>query len=57
MPGAEVVTQRAPAGRPRHRRGHRVEAAAPLLEHIAAGMPYVLGDLPADDTPSAAPEK
>lgn len=35
--------------------GHseRVYAIKPILEHLLAGMQYALGDLPADDTPSA----
>jgi type 1 glutamine amidotransferase len=35
--------------------GHheRVYAIRPMLEHILAGMQYVLGDLKADDRPSA----
>jgi type 1 glutamine amidotransferase len=33
--------------------GHseRIYAIGPLLEHILAGIQYVLGDLKADDTP------
>ena len=33
--------------------GHseRIYAMRPLLEHVLAGMQYVLGDLKADDTP------
>ena len=40
-----------------HGHNEKVYAIKPLLEHITAGMQYVLGDLPADDTPSAAPGK
>ena len=29
----------------------------PMLAHILAGMQYVLGDLEADDSPSAQPRK
>lgn len=34
--------------------GHseRIYAMRPILEHLVAGMQYVLGDLKADDTPS-----
>jgi type 1 glutamine amidotransferase len=37
--------------------GHneRVYAITPLLEHVLAGIQYVLGDLPADDSPSQKP--
>jgi type 1 glutamine amidotransferase len=33
--------------------GHneRVYSIRPMVEHLLAGMQYVLGDLPADDTP------
>jgi hypothetical protein len=37
--------------------GHKVYAIKPLLEHITAGMQYVLGDLQADDRPSVAGAK
>ena len=35
--------------------GHseRIYAITPILEHVLAGIQYVIGDLPADDTPSA----
>src|SRR4029434_4610407 len=35
--------------------GHneRIYAMTPLVEHLLAGMQYVVGDLKADDTPSA----
>jgi type 1 glutamine amidotransferase len=35
--------------------GHseRIYAIAPILEHVLAGIQYVIGDLPADDAPSA----
>jgi type 1 glutamine amidotransferase len=36
-----------------HGHNEKVYANAPLLTHILAGMQYVLGDLPADDAPSA----
>jgi hypothetical protein len=32
-----------------HERNYTVK---PLMEHLLAGMQYVLGDLKADDTPS-----
>ena len=35
-----------------HGHNEKVYAIKPLLEHITAGMQYVLGDLPADDSPS-----
>jgi len=35
-----------------HGHNEKVYAIRPLLEHITAGMQYVLGDLPADDSPS-----
>ena len=35
-----------------HGHNEKVYAIKPLLEHVLAGMQYVLGDLPADDTPS-----
>ena len=34
-----------------HGHNEKVYAIKPLLEHITAGMQYVLGDLPADDRP------
>jgi type 1 glutamine amidotransferase len=37
-----------------HGHNEKVYAIKPLLEHITAGMQYVLGDLPADDTPIAS---
>jgi type 1 glutamine amidotransferase len=37
-----------------HGHNEQIYALKPMLEHITAGMQYVLGDLPADDTPSAA---
>ena len=40
-----------------HGHNEKVYAIKPLLEHITAGMQYVLGDLPADDTPSAGAGK
>ena len=40
-----------------HGHNEKVYAIKPLLEHITAGMQYVLGDLPADDTPSAVAGK
>jgi len=35
--------------------GHseRIFAMTPILAHVLAGIQYVIGDLPADDTPSA----
>ena len=36
-----------------HGHGERVYAMAPMLEHILAGIQYAIGDLKADDTPSA----
>lgn len=38
-----------------HGHNEKVYANGPLLAHILAGMQYVLGDLPADDAPSAKP--
>ena len=35
-----------------HGHSERVYAMRPLLEHVLYGMQYVLGDLPADDSPS-----
>ena len=40
-----------------HGHHEKVYAIKPLLVHITAGMQYVLGDLPADDTPSAGAGK
>jgi type 1 glutamine amidotransferase len=39
--------------------GHseRIYAVTPVLEHLLAGMQYVLGDLAADDAPSAAAQR
>jgi type 1 glutamine amidotransferase len=37
-----------------HGHNEKVYAIKPLLEHITAGMQYVLGDLAVDDTPIAA---
>jgi type 1 glutamine amidotransferase len=36
-----------------HGHNEKVYAITPLLEHLLYGMQYVLGDLPADDSPSA----
>lgn len=36
-----------------HGHDEKVYANRLLLEHLLAGMEYVLGDLPADDSPSA----
>jgi hypothetical protein len=35
--------------------GHneKIYAMKPILAHVLAGIQYVLGDLPADDRPSA----
>lgn len=38
-----------------HGHGERVYAMTPMLEHILAGIQYVLGDLKADDAPSVKP--
>jgi type 1 glutamine amidotransferase len=35
-----------------HGHNEKVYAITPLLEHLLYGMQYVLGDLPADDSPS-----
>ena len=35
-----------------HGHNEKVYAITPLLEHVMLGMQYVLGDLPADDSPS-----
>ena len=40
-----------------HGHNEKVYAIKPLLEHITAGMQYVLGDLPADDSPSVKTAK
>ena len=40
-----------------HGHNEKVYAIKPLLEHITAGMQYVLGDLQADDRPSVAGAK
>ena len=36
-----------------HGHSDRVYAMTPMLEHLRAGIQYALGDLPADDSPSA----
>ena len=36
-----------------HGHSDRVYAITPMLEHIRAGIQYALGDLKADDSPSA----
>jgi type 1 glutamine amidotransferase len=36
-----------------HGHSYRVYAMTPMLEHLRAGIQYVLGDLKADDSPSA----
>jgi hypothetical protein len=36
-----------------HGHGERIYAMRPMLEHILAGIQYALGDLKADDSPSA----
>ena len=36
-----------------HGHGERVYAMTPMLEHVLAGIQYALGDLKADDSPSA----
>jgi type 1 glutamine amidotransferase len=38
-----------------HGHNERVYAIRPMLEHILAGVQYALGDLQADDSPSAKP--
>lgn len=38
-----------------HGHNEKVYAIAPLLEHVLAGIQYVLGDLEADDSPSVKP--
>jgi type 1 glutamine amidotransferase len=40
-----------------HGHNEKVYANAPLLQHLTAGLQYVLGDLPADDGPSARAPK
>jgi type 1 glutamine amidotransferase len=35
-----------------HGHNEKVYAITPLLEHVMLGIQYVLGDLPADDSPS-----
>ena len=40
-----------------HGHNEKIYAIKPLLEHITAGMQYVLGDLQADDSPSAGGAK
>ena len=35
-----------------HGHNEKIYAIAPILEHVLAGMQYVLGDLQADDSPS-----
>jgi type 1 glutamine amidotransferase len=40
-----------------HGHNEKVYANKALLEHVLAGMQYVLGDLAADDRPSASPAK
>ena len=36
-----------------HGHSERIYAMKPMLEHLLAGIQYALGDLKADDTPSA----
>ncbi len=36
-----------------HGHSDRVYAMTPMLEHVRAGIQYAMGDLPADDSPSA----
>jgi type 1 glutamine amidotransferase len=36
-----------------HGHNERIYAMKPMLEHVLAGIQYALGDLKADDTPSA----
>ena len=38
-----------------HGHNEKIYAIKPMLEHITAGMQYVLGDLQADDSPSVKP--
>ncbi|MEO8482222.1 MAG: ThuA domain-containing protein [Acidobacteriota bacterium] len=40
-----------------HGHSERNYAVKPLLEHILAGMQYAIGDLKADDSPSATPAR
>ena len=40
-----------------HGHAERVYAITPMLEHVLAGVQYALGDLKADDRPSAKPAK
>jgi len=40
-----------------HGHNEKVYANAPLLQHLTAGLQYVLGDLPADDSPSVRARK
>jgi type 1 glutamine amidotransferase len=40
-----------------HGHNEKIYANAPLLQHLTAGLQYVLGDLPADDTPSVRAAK
>ena len=40
-----------------HGHSERVYAMRPMLEHVLAGVQYALGDLPADDRPSAREKK
>jgi type 1 glutamine amidotransferase len=40
-----------------HGHNEKVYAIKPLLEHITAGMQYVLGDLEAEDRPSKTATK
>lgn len=40
-----------------HGHNEKIYAIKPLLEHLTAGMQYVLGDLTADDSPSVPPGK
>jgi type 1 glutamine amidotransferase len=40
-----------------HGHNEKVYAIKPLLEHVTAGIQYVLGDLQADDSPSVRPKQ
>jgi type 1 glutamine amidotransferase len=40
-----------------HGHNEKVYAIKPLLEHITAGVQYVIGDLQADDSPSVRPRQ
>jgi type 1 glutamine amidotransferase len=40
-----------------HGHNEKIYANPQMLQHLTAGMQYVLGDLPADDSPSAPPAK